>query len=90
MARKCCGDSRQCYAEVRETDRALDVLRQAVALPDGPSYGYLRLDETSIPCAKTRVSRRSSRPSPLSPARADTAIADRNFLAEAAPKTIYK
>ena len=33
------------YAEVREIDRALDVLQQAVPLPNGPSYGGLKLDE---------------------------------------------
>ena len=31
------------YAEVGETERALDVLQKAVALPGGPSYGMLKL-----------------------------------------------
>jgi tetratricopeptide (TPR) repeat protein len=32
------------YAEVGETDRALEVLQQAAALPVGPAYGILQLD----------------------------------------------
>jgi TolB-like protein/cytochrome c-type biogenesis protein CcmH/NrfG len=40
------------YAEVRETDRALEVLQQTVALPNGPSYGDLRLDEDFDPLRK--------------------------------------
>jgi serine/threonine protein kinase/tetratricopeptide (TPR) repeat protein len=34
----------QVYAEVGEVDRAIEVLQQAVAVPGGPSYGFLRLD----------------------------------------------
>lgn len=34
----------QVYADAGEIDRALDVLQQAVALPGGPSYGFLQLD----------------------------------------------
>lgn len=37
------------YAQVGETDRSLDVLQQAVALPNGPSYGDLQLDEDFDP-----------------------------------------
>jgi hypothetical protein len=37
------------YAEVRKTDRAFEVLQQAVALPLGPSYGDLKLDEVWDP-----------------------------------------
>lgn len=37
------------YAAVGETDQSLDVLQQAVALPCGPSYGYLQLDEDFDP-----------------------------------------
>jgi len=33
------------YAVVAETDRALEVLQQVVALPSGPSYGTLQLEE---------------------------------------------
>jgi TolB-like protein len=33
------------YAEVTETDRALHVLEQVAKLPNGPSYGDLKLDE---------------------------------------------
>jgi Predicted integral membrane protein len=40
------------YAEVRETDRALDVLQQAVSLPNGPSYGDLKLGEDFDPLRK--------------------------------------
>jgi hypothetical protein len=35
----------QVCADVRETDRAIAVLQQAVALPGGPSYGFLQLDQ---------------------------------------------
>jgi tetratricopeptide (TPR) repeat protein len=35
----------QVYAAVGETDRAVEVLQQAVALPGGPSYGFLQLDQ---------------------------------------------
>jgi tetratricopeptide (TPR) repeat protein len=34
----------QVYAEVGETDRAIEVLQQAAALPGGPSYGILQVD----------------------------------------------
>jgi TolB-like protein/cytochrome c-type biogenesis protein CcmH/NrfG len=37
------------YAGVGETDRALDVLQQAVALPGGSTYGVLQLDEDFDP-----------------------------------------
>ena len=34
----------QVYADVGETDRAMEVLQRAVALPGGPSHGFLQLD----------------------------------------------
>ena len=37
------------YAGIGETDRALDVLQQAAALPGGPTYGVLLLDEDFDP-----------------------------------------
>ena len=37
------------YAAVREIDRALDVLQQAAPLPNGPSYGDLKLGEDFDP-----------------------------------------
>jgi TolB-like protein/Flp pilus assembly protein TadD len=39
----------QVYAEVNEKERALDVLQQAAALPHGPSYGELQLEEAYDP-----------------------------------------
>jgi len=32
------------YTDVGETDRAIEVLEQAAALPAGPAYGLLQLD----------------------------------------------
>jgi TolB-like protein/tRNA A-37 threonylcarbamoyl transferase component Bud32 len=40
------------YAEVKETERALEVLERAVALPYGPTYGILLLDEDFDPLRK--------------------------------------
>ena len=40
------------YVEVRKMDRALDVLQQAVALPNGPTYGELQLEEDFDPLRK--------------------------------------
>jgi TolB-like protein/Tfp pilus assembly protein PilF len=39
-------------AEVEKTDRALEVLQQAAALPNGPTYGELRLEEDFDPLRK--------------------------------------
>ena len=37
------------YAEVGETDRAIEVLQQAAPLPGGPAYGILQLDQDYDP-----------------------------------------
>ena len=37
------------YAQVGEPARALDLLEQAAKLPNGPSYGSLKLDEVWDP-----------------------------------------
>jgi serine/threonine-protein kinase len=40
------------YAEVGQTDRAIEVLQQAAALPGGPSYGILQVDAEFDPLRK--------------------------------------